>query len=304
MKLCSFLPKAGLSHSGPSGLHTPVEARPGLLLDDGLVDLQAWDMVAATSLIDLLARGPEALATILAKSGNGPRLDPDTVRLTAPIPRPGKLLGIGLNYLDHVRETGREPPEHQIWFNKQTTCVIGPDEPIRIPPVSSMVDYEGELAVVIGRRCRRVPAARVHEVIAGYMVGNDVSVRDWQRRTPTMILGKSFDSHGPQGPWLVTADTVPNPQDLRIQTWVNDDLRQDARTSEMIFSIAQQIETLSTVCTLEPGDVIFTGTPAGVGMAMDPQGFLKAGDTVRIEIEGLGTLSNPVIAEPDGPVIG
>ncbi|MGF1457135.1 MAG: fumarylacetoacetate hydrolase family protein [Alphaproteobacteria bacterium] len=303
MKLCSFLPKAGPSQLEPSGLHTPLAPRPGVIFDDGIADLQALEQVAERTLMALLAAGPDALESLAVLGGIAPRLDPDTVRLTAPIPRPGKLLGIGLNYLDHVRETGREPPAHQIWFNKQTTCVIGPNDPIRIPPVSDMVDYEGELAVVIGRRCRRVPAARAREVIAGYMVGNDVSVRDWQRRTPTMILGKSFDSHGPQGPWMVTADDIPDPQALRIRTWVNDDLRQDASTAEMIFSIAEQIETLSTVCTLEPGDVIFTGTPAGVGMAMDPPGFVKAGDTVRIEISGIGTLSNPVTADADDVLI-
>lgn len=298
MKLCSFLPKNEI----PGAPDRARRARPGILTDGGIIDVTAGDGTLPARMIDLLAAGPEAMEALHRL--DGPHLDPLSVDIVAPIPQPGKLMGIGLNYLDHVRETGREPPEHQIWFNKQTTSVIGSNTPIRIPTVSDKVDYEGELAVVIGTRCRRVPAARTFEVIAGYMIGNDVSVRDWQRRTPTMTLGKSFDSHAPCGPVLVTRDAVPDPQDLRLRTWVSGDLRQDARTSEMIFSIPAQIETLSTVCTLEPGDVIFTGTPAGVGVAMDPPGFLKPGDDVRIEIEGLGVLTNPVIADTDGPLIG
>jgi 2-keto-4-pentenoate hydratase/2-oxohepta-3-ene-1,7-dioic acid hydratase in catechol pathway len=166
-----------------------------------------------------------------------------------------------------------------------------------------VVDYEGELAFVIARRCRHVPAARAHEVIAGYTVVDDVSVRDWQRNTPTMTMGKSFDTHGPTGPWLVTADEVPDPQQLRLRTWVNGDLRQDASTSDMIFSCWQMVEHLSTAFTLEPGDVISTGTPAGVGIARQPPALLKAGDTVRIEVEGVGVLENPVIDEPADTVL-
>ncbi len=292
MKLCSF-------HKGGA----PGDAAPrlGIVREAGIIDVAAADPSLPSSLIELLALGPEAMNRL--KTLDGAPIDAQSLTLAAPVPRPGKMLGIGLNYLDHVKETGREPPAHQIWFNKQTTCVIGPNVPIRIPAVSAMVDYEGELAVVIGRRCRRVPAARAGEVIAGYMVGNDVSVRDWQRRTPTMILGKSFDTHGPCGPWMVTADAIPDPQALRLRTWVNGDLRQDASTAEMIFPIAEQIETLSTVCTLEPGDIIFTGTPAGVGVALDPPGFLKDGDDVRIEIEGIGTLTNPVRADNADTII-
>jgi len=221
----------------------------------------------------------------------------DDVRLLAPIERPGKILAIGLNYRAHVAETGREVPPHQIWFNKQHTCITGPHDAIDKPVASDKVDYEGELVAVIGKTCRHVPADRAHEVITGYMVGNDVSVRDWQRRTPTMQMGKSFDTHGPIGPWMVTADEIADPQALTITTLVNGEQRQHASTSEMIFTLAEQIEHLTTAFTLEPGDLIFTGTAEGVGAAMDPPQFLKDGDVVRIDISGIGAIENSVVNE-------
>lgn len=246
--------------------------------------------------IDLLARGVDALkAAGDATSVSHPLAD---VRLLAPVPRPGKFLAIGINYADHVRETGRDAPTFPVFFNKQVTCIVGPYDPIEIPRVSSDVDFEGELGIVIGRRCRDVPAERASEVIAGYLVVNDVTVRDWQFRSPTWTLGKSFDTHGPTGPWIATPDEVGDPQDLRIRTLVNGETMQDASTSEMIFSCAQQIATLSTACTLEPGDLISTGTPAGVGFVRDPAVFLRAGDVVRIEIDRVGAIENPVIDQP------
>ena len=160
-----------------------------------------------------------------------------------------------------------------------------------------MVDYEGELAFVIGQRCRHVSVADAPSVIAGYTIVNDVSVRDWQMRVQTMTMGKSFDTHGPMGPCIVTADELGDPHGLRLQTWVNDDQRQDAKTDDLIFNCYEMVEHLTTAFTLEVGDVIATGTPAGVGMAMKPPGWLKAGDTVRIEIEGIGVLENPVVNE-------
>jgi 2-keto-4-pentenoate hydratase/2-oxohepta-3-ene-1,7-dioic acid hydratase in catechol pathway len=201
-----------------------------------------------------------------------------------------------LNYAAHAAESQTPKPAVQLWFNKQSTCVVGPDDAIEIPSVSSMVDYEGELAFVIGQRCRHVAAADAAPVIAGYTILNDVSVRDWQRASPTMTMGKSFDTHGPMGPVMVTADELGDPHHLRLRTWVNGELRQDATTDDLIYNVWQQVEHLSTVFTLEPGDVISTGTPAGVGMAMDPPQWLTAGDTVRIEIEGIGVLENPVVA--------
>ena len=217
--------------------------------------------------------------------------------LVAPVPRPPKFLAIGLNYALHVAESGMKAPEHQLWFNKQSTCVVGPGQPIEIPKASPMVDYEGELAFVIGRRCRHVSAANAPSVIAGYTIVNDVSVRDWQMRTQTMTMGKSFDTHGPMGPCIVTAHELGDPHGLRLRTWVNGDLRQDAKTDDLIFNCYEMVEHLTTAFTLEVGDVIATGTPAGVGMAMKPPGWIKAGDTVRIEIEGIGELENPVIHE-------
>ena len=165
-----------------------------------------------------------------------------------------------------------------------------------MPRVSAAVDYEGELGFVIGRRCRHVPRARAHEVIAGYLCVDDVSVRDWQMRVATWTMGKSFDTHGPIGPWITTSDEVGDPHGLRLRTWVNGELRQDSNTKQLIFDCYALVEHLSTGFTLEPGDVIATGTPSGVGAVMKPPKFLRAGDVVRIEIDGLGALENPVDA--------
>jgi 2-keto-4-pentenoate hydratase/2-oxohepta-3-ene-1,7-dioic acid hydratase in catechol pathway len=207
---------------------------------------------------------------------------------------------MGLNYADHVAEMGAEKPEFPIFFNKQSTCVVGPHDPIHRPRVSSALDYEGELGFVIGRRCRHVPEERAHEVIAGYLIVNDVSVRDWQLRVPTMTLGKSFDTHGPIGPWIVSPDEIGDPHALGIRTWVNDELRQESNTKQLIFNCFAQVAHLSTAFTLEPGDIISTGTPGGVGISMKPPGFLVAGDRVRIAIERIGQIENRVIEEPAG----
>jgi 2-keto-4-pentenoate hydratase/2-oxohepta-3-ene-1,7-dioic acid hydratase in catechol pathway len=176
--------------------------------------------------------------------------------------------------------------------------VIGDGQAIECPKISDKVDYEGELALVIGRRCRHVSLDDAPNAIAGFTIVNDVTVRDWQARTPTWTLGKSFDTHGPMGPWLVTADEIADPHKLTIKTWVDDELRQDANTEQMIFNCYELVAYLSQAMTLEPGDVISTGTPSGVGVRMKPKGYLKPGQRVRIEIDGIGVLSNPVIAEP------
>jgi 2-keto-4-pentenoate hydratase/2-oxohepta-3-ene-1,7-dioic acid hydratase in catechol pathway len=250
-------------------------------------------------MIPFLEQGAGALdaARDAARSG-GSRIPLAQVRLEAPVERPPKFLAIGLNYADHIEETGMERPKFPTFFNKQSTCVTGPFDPVHIPRASGAVDYEGELGVVIGRRCRHVPRDRAQEVIAGYLVVNDVSVRDWQFKAPTMTLGKSFDTHGPIGPWIVTTDEVGDPHALRLRTWVNGDLRQDSNTKHLIYDCFAEIETLSTVCTLEPGDIISTGTPGGVGVAKKPPQFLKEGDVVRIEIDTIGWIENRVIAEP------
>ena len=226
------------------------------------------------------------------------RVNPDErhaledIRVLAPV-LPRKFLAIGLNYADHIAESGMQAPEFPVFFNKQVTCVIGPDDDVHMPRVSTLLDYEGELAIVIGTRCRHVPEDRAHDVIAGYAITNDVSVRDWQLRTPTMTMGKSFDTHGPLGPWIVTADELGDPHRLGIKTYVNDELRQDSNTGEMIYNCFQQVAHLSEAFTLEPGDVIATGTPAGIGAVRQPfpDGLLKVGDVVRIEIEGIGALT-------------
>ncbi len=177
--------------------------------------------------------------------------------------------------------------------------MIGHGDAIHRPKVSAKLDYEGELAFVIGTRCRQVPVDKAHHVIAGFTIANDVSVRDWQFRSPTFTLGKSFDTHGPLGPWLVTSDEIGDPHNLDLKTWIDDELRQNSNTRNMIFNCYEMIAYLSQAMTLEPGDVIATGTPAGVGVKMTPRGYMLPGQTARIEIEGIGTLVNPVVEEPD-----
>ncbi|HKI75021.1 MAG TPA: fumarylacetoacetate hydrolase family protein, partial [Pseudomonadales bacterium] len=215
-----------------------------------------------------------------------------------------KILAIALNYAEHVAESATTKPAVQMWFNKQSTCANGPFDPIDLPVASDKLDYEGELAVIIGKRCRHVPKERAHEVIFGYAIINDVSVRDWQRAAQTFQIGKSFDTHGPFGPYIVTPDEIEDAGNLNIRTLVNGEVRQDSNTKHMIYKIDEQIAHLTTAFTLEAGDVLATGTPSGVGAAMDPPNFLKAGDVVRIEIEKLGAIENPIVKEKGDTVIG
>lgn len=273
--------------------------RVGAVVEDRIVDSRG-DSAIPESMIELLSAGSAALDAMqqLIDSGEH-RLELNQVKLEAPVPRPGKYLGISLNYADHIGETGMEKPEYPTFFSKQSTCIIADGDSIHRPKVSEKLDYEGELAFVIGKRCRHVPIAQAHTVIAGYTIANDVSVRDWQIRSPTWMLGKSFDTHGPLGPWLVTTDEIPDPHNLSIKTWIDGELRQHSNTRHMLFNCYEMIAYLSQAMTLEPGDIIATGTPAGVGVKMKPRGYMKAGQTVRIEIEGIGTLTNPVIEEPD-----
>ncbi len=286
MKLCTF------THAGKTCL--------GVVLEDGVVDLAEAAPDLPREATALLAAGNPALRRAASAAANARRrLRLESVALGSPILRPPKFLAIGLNYADHVAEAGLEPPKLPMVFNKQSTCVTGPRAPVHMPRVSSALDYEGELGFVVGRRCRHVPRERAHEVIAGYLVVNDVSVRDWQLRVPTWTMGKSFDTHGPLGPWLTTADEVGEPHGLRLRTWVNGELRQDSNTKHLIFDCFALVEHLSTAFTLEPGDVVATGTPGGVGIAMKPPRLLQVGDVMRVEIEGLGVLENPVVSEPD-----
>jgi 2-keto-4-pentenoate hydratase/2-oxohepta-3-ene-1,7-dioic acid hydratase in catechol pathway len=268
----------------------------GLVVGEEIVDLVAAGLPAAMD--ELLAGGEQALAAVRrAGASKAPRFPRANVALLAPLPRPPAVLAIGLNYKDHIAETGREQPSVPVVFNKQRTAVIGPGAPILVPPDSEQVDYEGELAFVIGRRCRRVPRSRAAEVIAGYTICNDVSVRDWQRRTPTMTMGKGWDSHCPLGPELVTADELGDPHALELSTRVDGELRQHSNTRELLFDCFALVEFLSTAFTLEPGLVVTTGTPGGVAAASNPAPWLRPGQTVEVSIEGIGTLANPVAAE-------
>jgi 2-keto-4-pentenoate hydratase/2-oxohepta-3-ene-1,7-dioic acid hydratase in catechol pathway len=279
------------------------EARLGLVEGEEVIDLSATapDLPAEPAQA-LDEAGAQRLAELAAGAERRPL---DEVELLSPA-TPRKYLAIALNYADHIAETGMEAPEVPMFFNKQVSCVVGPGAGIHRPRVSDKLDYEGELAIVIGRRCRHVPVESAHEAIAGYTIANDVSVRDWQMRAMTMTIGKSFDTHGPLGPWLVTGEELGDPQALGIRTFVNDEQRQNGNTGDMVFDCFQQVSHLSEAFTLEPGDVIATGTPAGVGSTVQPfpSGFLKAGDTVRVEIDGIGELRNQVIEEPDGFLAG
>lgn len=273
------------------------QARVGAVVDDAVIDSLGNAKIPRT-MIDFLSAGAEALTAMqdLIDSGEH-RLSLAVVKLNAPIPRPPKYVAIALNYADHIAETGKAKPEYPSFFTKHSTCVIGSGDDIQMPKVSDKLDYEGELAFVIGQRCRHVSVENAREVIAGFMIANDVSVRDWQARSPTMMIGKSFDTCGPLGPWLVTADEISDPHNLSLKTWVDNELRQNANTSEMLFNCYEMVAYLSQAMTLEVGDVISTGTPSGVGVKMTPRGYLKIGQTVRIEIEGIGELVNTVIAE-------
>jgi len=272
-------------------------ARAGVVRGDAVVDL---DPLGFFDLLAVVRAGVGALARITEYMADAPAVRLASVRLLAPIERPGKYLAIGMNYRKHVEEgakLGIAEPKKQLWFNKQTTCITGPGDGIVKPDVSDQVDYEAELGVVIGAPAKHVSAADAPKHIFGYFVANDVSTRDWQFHSQTMMMGKSFDTHGPIGPWIVTADEIADPHDLAIRCFVNGEVRQSSNTSMMLHNIHEQIEYLSTAFTLEPGDLIATGTPEGVGIAMDPPVFLKVGDVVRCEIDGVGAIENPVVAE-------
>lgn len=284
------------------------KTRIGLYTEKGVFDLANYSSDIPTDMLAFLQAGDKVMQ--LARDANENLLDrksdliPVTdLKLHQPVLRPGKILAIALNYSEHIAESKTQAPPVQMWFNKQSTCANAPYDPIHLPLVSDKLDYEGELGIIIGKKCRHVPVDRVHEVIAGYTVMNDVSVRDWQLQSPTFQIGKSFDTHGPFGPCLVTKDEIPDPHNLQIRTWVNDELRQDSNTQYMIHNCYEQIAHLTKAFTLEPGDVLATGTPSGVGMAMQPPQYLKAGDKVRVEIEKIGQIENSIIKEPDTALI-
>lgn len=266
----------------------------GAVTDRGLVQLDgvAPDMMALIADWTALAAHAEAAAAA------GAALPLDAVTLRQPIVRPGKILAIGLNYKDHIAESGLPTPEHQLWFCKHVTAANGPYDPVQIPKVAqTTVDYEAELVAVIGKRGRHIAAADAPAYVFGYCCGNDVSVREWQRHTPQWMLGKSFDTHAPFGPWIVTADELGDPHRLGIRALVNGAVRQQSNTEHLLFNVFDQIAHLSKAMTLEPGDLIFTGTPGGVGAAMKPPQFLQAGDVVTVEIERIGTIEARMVPE-------
>lgn len=269
----------------------------GAIMGDGVVDLSLTQARYQT-IMSIIADGDTALTYLRGVlEATAPLHNLADVKLCAPIERPGKYLAIGMNYRKHLAEAdklGVARSAHQVWFNKQTTCISGPYDPIE-QGVTEKLDYEVELGVVIGALAKHVSEVDAHKHVFGYSVANDVSARDWQFHSSTFTMGKSFDTHGPIGPWIVTADEVANPHDLALRCYVNGDKRQDNNTSGMIANIWQQIAYLSTAFTLEPGDLIATGTPEGVGVAMEPQIFLQPGDVVRCEIDGIGKIENTVI---------
>ncbi|MEO1574968.1 MAG: fumarylacetoacetate hydrolase family protein [Pseudomonadota bacterium] len=292
---------AGLSAGSSAGKGGK---RLGLLSGDQVAELSASGDPRFESAESMLAAGSEAMTGARRLADAAPVHALAQVRLHAPVTRPRKFLALGLNYRQHALEAeaaGIPIPKHQVWFNKQVTCVNGPNDDIHLPQVSDKLDYEGELALVIGRAARHVRAEDAREVIAGITVANDVSVRNWQMRAPTWTLGKSFDTHGPLGPSLVTLDEVPDLHDLTLSTYVNGERRQHTSTSDMIYRVGEMIEHLSKVFTLEPGDVLLTGTPSGIGSAMNPRRYLVAGDVVRVEIDGIGAIENRVVPEPPAP---
>ena len=278
--------------------------RIGLLQGDHIIDLSQVAPSLPSDMLSFIEAGDDAMlqaAKYTSASGHYSALD---VVIEAPLARPPKILAIGLNYRAHAEESNMDIPKHPMVFTKQATSANGPYAPIHSPPETQMLDYEGELGVVIGKRCRRVSKQDANRVIAGFCVLNDVSVREWQflATPPQFTMGKSWDTHNPFGPAIVTPDEV-DPHNLMLRTFVNGDLRQKTSTSDLIFNCYDIIEFLTTAFTLEPGDVIATGTPSGVGISMQPQGTLKLGDVVKVEIDGLGFIENEVIAEPDTAAI-
>jgi len=270
--------------------------RIGLMHEDGIYAFDDLDPTLPNDINQLLPILPDIVARFKT-------LPPDAVPvkdaiLRPPVPAPEKIICIGLNYADHAAESNSEIPPEPVVFNKFPTALRAHGENIELPPHSDSVDYEAELVVVIGRGGKNIPEASALEHVAGYTCGHDVSARDWQKYKPQgqWLCGKSFDSFAPIGPALVTVDEVPDPHNLSVKMRLNGEEMQNSNTRQFIFNINELIAYLSKVCTLKPGDLLFTGTPPGVGAARNPPVFLQPGDVAEIEIEGLGVLRNPVIA--------
>lgn len=272
--------------------------RIGVLTADGagVVDLHKSDPSLPVDMIAFLAEGQEALTKARKTTAFGTVLPLSEVKLLAPIPRPGKIICIGLNYRDHAGETGAGMPDFPTVFAKWANVIIAAGDPIVLPRNTEQVDYEAELVFVIGKRGRDIPASEALDYVAGYAPFNDVSARDFQNRTSQWTMGKTFDGFGPFGPAITTSDEVADPHNLEISLDINGEQLQHSNTRELIFDIPHLIADLSSVMTLEPGDIVSTGTPSGVGVARNPKRWLRPGDKVSVTIEGLGTLTNPVLA--------
>ena len=267
------------------------------------VEIQRAEADLPASVKAILALGAAGLQRVAAALPVGPTShDPATCALLAPIPDPGKIVCLGLNYRDHAREIGAELPTEPILFSKYASSLVGQGATIVLPLISEEVDFEAELVVVIGRRARNVAVEQAMSHVGGYMVGNDISARDWQLKKPgkQWMAGKTFDTFAPTGPELVTSDEVPDPHTLGIRLRLNGATMQDSNTDQLNYRVDAIVAHCSKLFTLEPGDLIFTGTPPGVGMARTPPVFLRPGDRVEVEIDGLGTLRNRVEAEPPG----
>ncbi len=268
----------------------------GIWQGDELHGLEAGNSGYPGSLDELLATGADLQATGKSLSA-APVVDTATIRYLPPLGHPSKILCIGLNYRAHSAETGLSAPDYPAVFARFPSCLIGHGSPLVKPAVSEQLDYEAELVAVIGRRCKGVTAAAALEYVAGYSLFNEASIRDYQLRTSQWTIGKNFDGTGAFGPALVTPDELPQgAAGLGIRTRLNGQLVQDGNTADMVFGVASLVSILSEVMTLEPGDIIITGTPSGVGMSRKPPLFMKAGDVCEVEIDRIGTLRNPVIA--------
>ncbi len=293
MRLCTY------AHDGAVRLGAETPA--------GIVDLRALEPRLPATLRELLAGGDDALAlarAALARADGAPALARSAVTLLPPVLDPGKIICIGLNYRDHAAEVKLELPEHVTAFVKWNNVLVGDGAPVVLPRLSHRVDYEAELAFVIGRRAHHVSEADAYGYIAGYTCFNDVSVRDYQMRTSQWTLGKNFDTHGPCGPVLVTRDEIPDPHTLRIRCSIDGETLQDSNTAQLVFGVPRLLAELSAVMTLEPGDIVATGTPAGVGTSRTPRRWIRPGERVRVEIERIGALENPAVAEAANPAVG
>ncbi len=283
MKLVNFLYKG--------------EKNIGALLDDGVCSFKSISDKYSMSMLEFVEQMDDLSPKVSKFINSNPEVIPlSEIEFLPVIERPGKVLAVGLNYKDHAKETGMDLPKVPMIFTKQSTSVLGHQGEIHKPKVSDAVDYEGEMAFVIGKKCRHVSKEDALDVIAGVTICNDVSVRDWQIASPTFTMGKSFDTHCPIGPYIVTMDEISDIHNLKIKTYVNDELRQDSCTDQLIFDCSDLIEHITKAFTLEPGDIIATGTSSGVGVVLGK--YLVPNDVVRIELENVGTLENKVVLEP------